>query len=89
MTAATITAAPPVPELAIELGLETPRAVRLADVADVTTRRQLAAQAIGDRRADLALLRALLLEVYGKAPALAKLEADDELLTELNVLAVA
>lgn len=89
MTAATITAAPPVPELAIELGLETPRAVRLADVTDVTTRRQLAAQAIGDRRADLGLLRALLLEVYGKAPKLAKLEADDEVLTELNVLAVA
>lgn len=89
MTAATITATPPVPELAIELGLETPRAVRLADVDDVATRRQLAAQAIGQRRADLALLRALLLEVYGKAPELAKLEAADEVLTELNVLAVA
>lgn len=88
MTAATITP-PTVPPLAIELGLETPRATRLADVDDVVLRRQLAAQAIGQRRADLALLRTLLLEVYGKAPALAKLEAADEVLTELNVLAVA
>lgn len=89
MTAATITPATPVPPLAIELGLETPRATRLAGVDDVTLRRQLAAQAIGERRADLGLLRLLLLETYGKAPELAQLERDDEVLAELNVLAVA
>lgn len=87
MTAATITTA--APALAIELGLETPRAVRLADVEDVALRRQLAAQAIAERRSDLGLLRTLLLETYGKAPELAKLERDDEVLAELNVLAVA
>ena len=87
MTAATITAT--VPTLALELGLETPRAVRLAAVDDVVTRRQLAAQGIAARRSDLGLLRLLLLETYGKAPELARLERDDEVLTELNVLAVA
>lgn len=87
MTAATITST--VPPLARELGLETPRACRVAGVDDVGLRRQLAAQAIAERRSDLGLLRTLLLEVYGKAPELAQLERDDEVLAELNVLAVA
>lgn len=88
MTAATITDT--IPPLARELGLETPRAVRLAGVDDVATRRQLAAQGIAARRSDLGLLRLLLLlETYGKAPKLADLEDRDEVLLELNVLAVA
>ena len=89
MTAATITATPPVPALAIELGLETPRACRLAAIPDVGVRRQAAARELADRRSDLALLRTLLVEAYGTAPPLAKLEARDEVLAELTVLAVA
>ena len=89
MTAATVTPAPPVPALAVELGLETPRACRIAAIPDTGVRRATAARALTDRRSDLALMRVLLVEAYGRAKPLAVLEAEDAVLLELTVLAVA
>ena len=86
MTAATVEA--PITDV-----LEHPSAIRLADqlagIVDDTVRRQYAARAAQDRRADLALYRALLVERYGNAPRLEVLEQRDELLLELNLLAIA
>lgn len=87
MTAHAYTAA--APPSAIELGLVTDRAVRIATIPDVGVRRTTAAQAVTDRRTELATMRQLLLEAYGTAKPLARIEAADEVLLELTVLAIA
>lgn len=89
MTATAAPTATQPPTVAEVLGLVTPRACRLADVPDAGLRRTMAARALADRRSDLALLRVLLVEAYGKAKPLARIEAEDEVLLELSVLAVA
>lgn len=75
--------------MAVEYGLETPRACRIAAIPDTGVRRATAAQALADRRAELATMRQLLVEAYGRAKPLARLEAEDAVLLELTVLAVA
>lgn len=85
MTATAATA----PPMAVEYGLETLRACRVAAIPDVGLRRAVAARAIADRRTELATMRQLLVEAYGTAKPLHRLELDDEVLLELTVLAVA
>lgn len=87
MTAATVEA--PITDV-----LEHPSARHLADqlaaITDVGVRRHRAELAVADRRTDLALYRALLVERYGDhVPTLARIEQGDELLLELTVLAIA
>lgn len=90
MTAATVEAGT---SLADELALETDTARHLANyletIPDVGYRRQLAAQAVAERKSELALACQLLAERYGMGPSVAKLEREDALLVELLVLAVA
>ena len=88
MTAATA------PTSAIDLGLEHPSAVALAEqlatIVEPSVRREQAARALADRRADLALYRALLVERYGAAtPTLAAIIDADQLYADLAVLTVA
>lgn len=64
-------------------------AAQLTTIADVGVRRHTAEVAVLERRGELALYRDLLVERYGHAPTLAQIEAADELLLELTVLAVA
>jgi hypothetical protein len=89
MTAATVEA----PPLATVLGLVHPSARRLADqlatVPEPSLRREAAGRALADRRADLGLYRTLLVERYGKAPALEQIIADDDLYADLAILAIA
>lgn len=89
MTAATATPVSP-----LELGLEHPSAIALAEqlatIAEPSIRREQAARAAADRRADLGLYHALLIERYGDAvPTLARIIGADQLLADLTVLAIA
>lgn len=89
MTAATVEAS-----LAITLGLEHPSAIRLADqLADhpePALRREAALRALADRRADLGLLRTLLVERYGNAvPSVERIVAEDPLYADLAILTIA
>lgn len=90
MTAATVEGTPSLVDV---LALETPTAIAAAayleTVADVGYRRQLAGQLAAQRRQELGLYRALLLERFGTAPTILAVEGTDEVLTELLVLAVA
>lgn len=89
MTAATVEAT----RLADSLALETLTGRKAADyletITDTGYRRQLAGQLAASRREELALARTLLLERFGHAPTLAKLEDGDETLAELTLLAIA
>lgn len=91
MTAATVEAA----SLALELALEHPSAIALADqlegLAD-DVRRPAATRAAADRLADLTLYRALLVERYGASagvPPLSRIVAADQLYGDLTILAIA
>ena len=88
MTAATVELT-----LALELGLEHPHAIRLADQLEGLpddARRPAAGNAAADRLADLTLLRALLVERYGTGvPPLTKIVAADTLYGDLTILAIA
>lgn len=72
----------------LDLGLTTDRAILLAELPTLE-RRRAAAEDHAKRRADLALYRQLLVERDGNAPPLARIEANDEALTELAVLTIA
>ena len=88
MTAATVEAT-----LALELGLEHPAAILLADqLADLPddARRPAAGRAAADRLAALGLLRTLLVERYGTGvPPLERIVAGDTLYADLTILAIA
>lgn len=88
MTAATVEAS-----LATTLRLEHDHAIRLADQLEQhpepELRREAATRALADRRADLVLYRALLVERYGAAPELERIIANDTLYGDLAVLAIA
>lgn len=92
MTAATVEAPP---SLADVYGLETPTARNAATyldtIVDVGARREEAERLVLARRAELELYADLLVERFGPAarPNLARLEADDDLLVELLLLAIA
>jgi hypothetical protein len=89
MTAATVEAL----TLATELGLVHPSARRLSDQLEQhpepALRREAAGRALADRRADLALMRDLLVERYGTAPTLDRIIAGDELYADLAILTIA
>lgn len=89
MTAATATPASP-----LELGLEHPSAITLAEqlatIGEPQLRREQAARALADRHADLDLYRTLLVERYGDAvPSLSAIVAADQLYGDLAILTVA
>lgn len=77
------------PTVAEVLGIETDRALLIAAIPDVGVRRQTAARALADRRAELALMHTLLVEAYGRAKPVHVLEAEDPTALDLAVLAVA
>lgn len=72
----------------LDLGLTTDRALLLAELP-TQQRRTAAAEDHAKRRTALGLYRQLLIERDGNAPTLARLEAADDLLTELAVLTIA
>lgn len=78
---------------ATALGLEHPSAIRLADQLEEhpepQLRREAAARALADRRADLGLYRTLLVERYGSAPTLERIIDNDTLYGDLAVLTIA
>lgn len=89
MTAATVEATQLADELALETTTARKAAAYLATIPDVGYRRQLAAGLVAQRRQELALAHALTRERFGAAPPLARLEAGDDTLAELLLLAIA
>jgi hypothetical protein len=77
-------------DIADHLGITTPTASALIDQhPDPGDRRQAAARAVLDRRGELVLLAALIVERDGQGPTVAQLERADVSLADLTVLAVA
>ena len=88
MTAATVDRL-----LDVALDLDQPTAIHaaryLATIVDVEVRRQEAGRLVEARRAELALYVDLVRERFGHSLALERVLADDEVLAELTILAIA